>query len=57
MSNSININRVPPFSWNSRGLEILYFKKMENMAKVSAYNRGLFVESILKAARVLKEYI
>lgn len=57
MSNSTSINRVPPISWKSRGLEFLYFKKkMENMVKLSMYN-SFFVESILKATHVLKKYI
>ena len=54
MTNSIGIKRVPPFFWNSRGLEVLHFKKkMENVVKLSMYNR-FFMENILKATHGLK---
>jgi len=57
MSNSININRVHPFSWNSRGLEFLYLnKKTKNISshptgflwrvfeRLSVFLRSIFME-------------
>lgn len=56
MSSCISIKRVPPFSWNSKGLEFLCFKKkMENVVKFLTYKFS--VESILKPTHALKKCI